>query len=64
MKEILLKRCESNGTNDYYFQGLSYIYNFEHKMSTDEVFVYKKGLLINTIYDKGVLTKFINSVMS
>lgn len=62
MKKILLKRCESNGTDNYYFQGISSIYNFNHEKTTDTVYVFNKGTQIKAIKSTKELTDFINSI--
>ena len=64
MKEILLNRCEANGTDDYYLQGISNTYNFEHKVSEDIVYVFSKGVKVAITKDTDSLTKFINSIAS
>jgi hypothetical protein len=60
LKEILVNRCESNGTNYYYFQGFCHLYNFEHKKNIVNIF--KNGELIKTIKTSIELTEFINLI--
>jgi len=62
MKKILLKRCEADEFDNYYYQGFAYIYKFEHDPNTNIVSIFKNGIYIRKIYTEEELSKFITTL--